>query len=268
MARADTSFNPSTGNYEYNPWSQSQLFENQTQRWNDYFNVVRQGDQRTTDLLVDQAIERSRLERSQQKGQVQTAAPEGASSTDKSASKAPASALLFKPVAPSLAPKMFARAIAGKGDPAEAEKFLEFCLQAAKGDLAENPDKSLQMNDVSRAVLYYLTVSREVALTNLHRKGPPTPPTEAQTKALREQVRGLLLSDQNFAALNDHDKQLTYETLLIWPVMAEFTVVAGGQHHDEKTIKLGRSLARDNLKQAFHISPERMRFTDAGLVLK
>lgn len=260
--------NPYTGTTWNNPMSS-------------YLDTVIMGNQQMSNLIIQQSINRSMLERSM-KGKKGKSSSKTGKSGSKATPQAPAAPaedsfesavqatnFKFSP-SPAVPQKMAELLIADAKDRPEATKVFGWCLQSAREDFRKNKSANLPQDNVARALAFFIISSRDLALTRPGEKigQRVASPTIAQAQALRTQIALALSHDEEFKAKSNAQKQEMYEMLLIVPAYAQSVFGIGLEKGNVEVQEAGRSLARDSLKKLLNLKPERLRFSEAGLQLK
>ena len=266
--------NPYTGTTWNNPMSS-------------YLDTVNLGNQRMADLMIQQSLDRRRLERRLEarkgKSTASSAQRSGtrASTTSRPSSPATSTAApvedafgsaarvtSFKSTGTSVMSQKLAQLLSAKADERpKTAKILAWCLQSVRADFQKNKSANLPIDNVARALAYSLMSWHGLAQTrNGEKVGQRLPDiSRAQADALRVQIALTLSADPQFRAKTDRQKQESYEMLMIMTGFTEMTYGMGLQQNNVEMQELARGMARDNLKELLGVKPEKMRFTEAGL---
>lgn len=271
--------NPYTGTTWNNPMSS-------------YLDTVNLGNQRMADLMIQNSMDRRRLERrlKERRGKstaspAKRSAPRRSKTTgDRPRSAAPATSPTVAPVEdpfPSAAratsfkftgsslmsPKLAQMLIPKAQERPDAAKVFGLCLQKGRAYLRSSTSANLPADNVARALAFSLTTLHALALSRVGEEmGQSVPiPTSAQSDALRTQAALALSSDSRFRAQTNRQKQEAFEMLVITTVFAETAYSAGLQKNNAEMQEAARGMARDALQELLGVGPEKMRFTEAGL---
>lgn len=245
--------NPYTGNTFNNPVSS-------------YLDTVIQGNIQTQNLLIQQSINRSILERSiqQQQGtnEQNTSTSEPSSSEEEPIAvddSNPAAATSFKPVARSVVPQKIAAQI-GK-TPQEQQEYERDIDQLLKFYESYVQDSQWQLNDVAHAMSYYIGANYYV-----YTDGKEI--SDRKRSALYQTVSKFLVTNKDYLALNDAEKQEMYEAMAIQgslPLLGYKSAVTEGNKEASQGF---RQNAQQNLESLFGVPVAKVQFTDDGIVFQ
>lgn len=180
----------------------------------------------------------------------------------------PAAATMFKPGAGPVAPKILSLALTE--DPkkrADYEKLFGLCLQIyrqAGSKIAGSGEKNLN-SDVAGGLAYFVAINYYVCAQN----DPSLPQdiSDAQYAALVKKVRTFLVSQESFSGLNNQERQLFHETLIITATLPLVAQIEAVKQNDKGGIANAVKLARENLARV-GATPERLRFTEDGVEIR
>lgn len=270
--------NPYTGTTWNNPMSS-------------YLDTVNLGNQRMSNLLIQQSINRSMLKRSLERRRGKSpaqsvkrsaplkrsapSAPKKSSTTSHAATptvadgfQSAARVTSFEFTGTSVMSQKLAQMLSSKEEerPKNA-KIFAWCLQSVRGDFLKNKSANLPTDNVARALAYSLMSWQRLALTRNGEKAGQRQPdiSPAQANALRVQAALALSADPRFRVKSNLQKQQTYEMLMIMTGFVEAVYGTGLQQNNVEMQELARGMARDNLKELLGINAGKMRFTEAGL---
>lgn len=245
--------NPYTGNTFNNPVSS-------------YLDTVIQGNIQTQNLLIQQSINRSILERSIQQQQGTTEQNTSTSEPSSSEEEPPAvddsnlaAATSFKPVARSLVPQKIAAQI-GK-TPQEQQEYESDVNQLLEFYESYVQDSKWQLNDVAHAMSYYIGANYYV-----YRDGKEI--SDRERSALYQTVSKFLATNKDYQALSDAEKQEMYEAMAIQgslPLLGYKSAIAEG---NKEATQGFRHNAQQNLESLFDVPVAKVKFTDDGIVFQ
>ena len=259
--------NPHTGTTWNNPMSS-------------YLDTVNMGNQRMANLMMMQDLQnpnrKSKSKKPSAKRGPQTKRKTPSSTTSTAAPVATdfqkaVKATSFKYSGSSKMPKllsamMFRDAKAEKSR-ASASELMAHSLEAARTDLRRNTKANLPVDNVARALAYFVTSSYALSVTrNGETIGQRLKPLSAsQMDALRVQAALALNAEPKFRAQPDSRKQELYDMLLIMSTSAEYIYIMGLQKKNANVQNEARNMARNNLKELLGANHETMRFTATGV---
>ncbi len=168
----------------------------------------------------------------------------------------PAVSTSFRPVAPSIMPREMAEELAAT--PAERAR-----LEKMFSDLLENYRDHLRQaggsqTDVARAASFLILASRNVYFDT-------QPVGAAQRNALREHIREVFASDEEFRRASDRERQKMFETYAIVGTLidAGFNIVK--QAGDRDGMRHWHEMARKHFENMLGAPPEKVDFTVNGV---
>lgn len=179
-----------------------------------------------------------------------------------------ASATLFKPGGGPVAPKVLSQALTQDASKrADYEKLFALCLQIyrqAGSKIAGSGEKNLS-SDVAGGLAYFVAINYYICAQN--DASLPQDISDRQYAALVRTVRTFLVSQESFTTLNNQERQLFHETLIISATLPLVAQIEATKQKDKAGLANAVRLARENLARV-GATPERLRFTEDGVEIR
>lgn len=171
----------------------------------------------------------------------------------------PAGTTTFSPVAPMLVPQELASQLGKTPDErAKLERMFSQLLENYRSNLRRN---NAPPNDVARAASY-LIASSYMVYNNTE------PLSDAQYKALREQMHDTFTADAKFQSLSNRERQELFEGYGITGAWIDVGYNLVRQNNDGQAMAQWREMARKNLESMLGAQPEQLSFTDQGVEIR
>lgn len=119
-------------------------------------------------------------------------------------------------------------------------------------------ERGYQHNDLARALSYYIGTNY-----NVYQNSPAV--SQAQSRALFNQVKQFLSSNKDIANMKDEDKQLFSELLVFMTSVPVFMNTLGASQNNAELVTQSRDLARQNLENLLGMKVEKLKFTSTGM---
>ncbi|MBC8102307.1 MAG: hypothetical protein H7Z41_06945 [Cytophagales bacterium] len=174
----------------------------------------------------------------------------------------------FQPVSESLMPARFAATITDAKQREKAEDLYLRLISGTRSDMERNTS-NLPVNNVARAMSFAAATAYDLLKTpeGKSMNDLPSQLTKTHMESLRRQFAVALAGDPGFRKLSDREKQEAYEMYLLMPSMAALTYNAAVEQKDVEGQRSARGVARATLTQLFGAAPEKLHFTETGLVI-